>query len=189
MAPEPRVRHSFRPCATSTTASSSRTVEPSNWCRSAWSAEDGREFYAVSTEFDPDRPGRWVRTNVLPKLPQPSSPLWRSARGSATTCSSSSFRGRGRAELWAWVAAYDHVALCQLWGDDDRTAAVVPRFTRELRQHWEDSGQPAAARRRPTTRTTRWPTPGTTCAKFEAIAAVTALTGGALSPIGLRRSR
>ena len=38
-------------------------------------AEDGREFYAVSTEFDPERAGWWVRRNVLPKLPPPSSPL------------------------------------------------------------------------------------------------------------------
>lgn len=31
-------------------------------------AEDGREYYAVSTEFDPERAGSWVRTHVLPKL-------------------------------------------------------------------------------------------------------------------------
>src|SRR5690242_17783704 len=31
-------------------------------------AEDGREFYAVSTEFDPGRAGSWVRANVLDKL-------------------------------------------------------------------------------------------------------------------------
>src|SRR5262245_10433135 len=41
-------------------------------------AEDGREFYAVSNEFDPSTAGKWVRANVLPKLPPPSSPLWRS---------------------------------------------------------------------------------------------------------------
>ena len=27
-------------------------------------AEDGREYYAVSTEFDPERAGSWVRANV-----------------------------------------------------------------------------------------------------------------------------
>ena len=26
-------------------------------------------------------------------------------------------------ELWAWYGAYDHVALCQLWGDDAGAAA------------------------------------------------------------------
>lgn len=41
-------------------------------------AEDGREYYAVSTEFDPERAGSWVRTHVLPKLPPPASQLWRS---------------------------------------------------------------------------------------------------------------
>ena len=37
-------------------------------------ADDGREFYAISTEFDPESAGRWVRTHVLPKLPSPASP-------------------------------------------------------------------------------------------------------------------
>ncbi|MDF2825349.1 MAG: hypothetical protein K0R68_2757, partial [Mycobacterium sp.] len=32
-------------------------------------AEDGREYYGVSNEFPPEQAGKWVRTNVLPKLP------------------------------------------------------------------------------------------------------------------------
>ena len=40
--------------------------------------EDGREFYAVSTEFDSSTAGPWVRRNVLPKLPNPSSAAWMS---------------------------------------------------------------------------------------------------------------
>ena len=43
-------------------------------------AEDGREYYAISTEFPAEQAGTWVRTHVLPKLPSPSSPLWRSRR-------------------------------------------------------------------------------------------------------------
>ncbi len=39
-------------------------------------AEDGSEYYAVSTEFDPDRAGDWVRANVLPHLPPPASKTW-----------------------------------------------------------------------------------------------------------------
>jgi hypothetical protein len=46
-------------------------------------------------------------------------------------------------ELWAWVAAYDHVALCQLWGDMTALPQSLPRYTRELRQYWEDNGSPA----------------------------------------------
>ena len=71
-------------------------------------------------------------------------------------------RGRDEVELWAWFAAYDHVALAQLWGDMPALPRELPRFTRELRQRWEDVGQAAAARPRRATRTTRSPTPGTT---------------------------
>ncbi len=40
--------------------------------------ESGREFYAVSSEFDPQRAIDWVRRHVLDKLPSPSDPAWRS---------------------------------------------------------------------------------------------------------------
>jgi hypothetical protein len=110
-------------------------------------AEDGREYYAVSTEFDPERAGSWVRTNVLPKLPPPASPLWRSR--SRIRADLEDFFGvdgndpiEDPIELWAWVGAYDHVALCQLWGPMPHLPAALPRFTRELRQLWEDRGYP-----------------------------------------------
>ncbi len=90
-------------------------------------AEDGREFYAISTEFDPDSAGKWVRTNVLPKLPSPSSKLWRSRRQIREGLEEFlGIDGDEPIELWAWVAAYDHVALCQLWGPDDQPAAADP---------------------------------------------------------------
>src|ERR1041384_8102853 len=40
--------------------------------------EFGREFYAVSTEFDDTKAIPWVRRNVLDKLPSPADPAWRS---------------------------------------------------------------------------------------------------------------
>jgi hypothetical protein len=46
-------------------------------------------------------------------------------------------------ELWAWFAAYDHVALAQLWGPMPALPKELPRFTRDLRQRWEDAGKPA----------------------------------------------
>ncbi len=80
-------------------------------------AEDGREYYAISTEFDPDRAGSWVRKNVLPKLPSPSSKLWRSRRQIRAELEDFfDIDGDETIELWAWVGAYDHVVLCQLWG-------------------------------------------------------------------------
>ena len=108
-------------------------------------AEDGREFYAVSTEFDPDRAGKWVRRNVLPKLPQPSSPLGRARARIRDDLYAFLIPRPGIVpELWAWVAAYDHVALCQLWGDMTELPQSLPRYTRELRQYWEEHGQSGA---------------------------------------------
>lgn len=109
--------------------------------------EEGREFYAVSTEFDPDRAGAWVRRNVLPKLPSPGDPAWRSRRQIRDDLLAFVTRtpnpGRSSVELWAWFAAYDHVALAQLWGPMPELPQQLPRFTRDLRQRWEDVGKPA----------------------------------------------
>ncbi len=107
-------------------------------------AEDAREYYAISTAFDPAAAGAWVRKHVLPKLPSPSSPLWRS-RGQIRA-DLEDFFGVDSVEpieLWAWIGAYDHVALCQLWGPMTALPPAIPRFTRELRQYWEDRGCPA----------------------------------------------
>jgi hypothetical protein len=105
--------------------------------------EDGREFYAVSTEFDPDRAIPWVRDHVLPKLPSPADRAWRSRRKIRDDLFAFLSAPREPIELWAWYAAYDHVALCQLWGGMPALPRAVPRFTHELRQLWEDRGRPA----------------------------------------------
>jgi hypothetical protein len=106
-------------------------------------AEDGREYYAVSTEFDPERAGPWVRRNVLPKLPPRSSDLWRSRGRIRDDLQKFLIPRPGvRPELWAWISAYDHVALCQLWGSMVDLPAGIPRFTNELRQHWAAHGCP-----------------------------------------------
>jgi hypothetical protein len=85
---------------------------------------------------------------VLPKLPPPASPLWRTRARIRTDLEA--FLGVDAAEpieLWAWVGGYDHVALCQLWGRMTELPAAMPRFTRELRQLWEDRGRPRMPRR------------------------------------------
>ena len=105
--------------------------------------EDGREYYAVSTDFVPERAGPWVRRNVLPKLPSPSSPLWRSRQRIREDLYQFLVpRPAVRPELWAWAGAYDHVALCQLWGSMVDLPTALPRYTNELRQHWDQHGRP-----------------------------------------------
>ena len=110
--------------------------------------EHGREYYAVSTEFDDTRAVPWVRRNVLDKLPSPASPVWRSReriRDELFDFLVEPLRsGAGTdMELWAWYAAYDHVVLAQLWGQMVALPREIPRFTKDLRQLWDDVGRPA----------------------------------------------
>lgn len=105
--------------------------------------ETGREFYAVSTEFDPNRAGPWVRQHVLPKLPSPADQAWRSRAAIRDDLLAFLVGDHSQdIELWAWIAAYDHVALAQLWGAMPALPRPIPRFTRDLRQRWEDVGKP-----------------------------------------------
>jgi hypothetical protein len=104
--------------------------------------ETGREFYAVSTEFDPDRAIDWVRRHVLSQLPSPAAPAWRSRERIRDDLLAYLLEPGEPVELWAWMAAYDHVALAQLWGDMRALPRKIPRFTHELRQLWESAGCP-----------------------------------------------
>src|SRR5438132_1518455 len=100
--------------------------------------EQGREYYAVSTEFDPERAGPWVRKHVLSKLPPPADSVWKSRARIRDDLLSFLTDPGGEVELWAWFAAYDHVALAQLWGAMPALPGKLPRFTRDLRQRWDD---------------------------------------------------
>ena len=65
--------------------------------------DDGREYYAVSTDFDPARAGEWVRNNVLNQLPNPNSSEWKSL-DTIRTDLEKFLHVPGGAELWAWAA-------------------------------------------------------------------------------------
>ena len=101
-------------------------------------AEDGREYHAVSSEFDPLTVHPWVRDNVLPQLPPAST--WKPRAVLAGELEA--FFGDDPV-WWAWFGAYDHVALCQLWGDMPSLPRAFPRITMDVRQLWEHLGRPA----------------------------------------------
>jgi hypothetical protein len=104
--------------------------------------EHGREFYAVSTEFDGARALPWVRKHVLEKLPSPSAPVWKSRAAIRDALYEFLVEPGEELELWAWYAAYDHVVLAQLWGAMPALPREIPRFTKDLRQRWDDLGRP-----------------------------------------------
>lgn len=99
--------------------------------------EDGREYYAVSSEWDPLDVHPWVRDNVLTQLPPAST--WQPR--SVIRDELEAFLGADPV-LWAWYGAYDHVALAQLWGDMPKLPRAIPRFTLDVRQLWEHLGRP-----------------------------------------------
>jgi len=104
--------------------------------------ETGREFYAVSTEFDESRAISWVKRNVLSQLPPPADPAWRSRSRIREDLLAFLSQPSEPIELWAWMGGYDHVVLAQLWGNMRGLPRKIPRFTHELRQLWEDAGSP-----------------------------------------------
>ena len=105
--------------------------------------EDGREYYAVSTEFDPATASPWVRDNVLAQLPSPSDPVWKSRETIREELLAFLTEDGHDPETWAWYGDYDHVVVCQLWGTMPELPRALPRFTRDLRQEWERLGAPA----------------------------------------------
>jgi hypothetical protein len=114
-------------------------------------AEDGREFYAVSTQAELHRVSPWVREHVLPALPKYGDPAWMDraaiALGLASFCGCSMMMGPGvfvdeKPEFWAYYADYDWVVLCQLFGKMIDLPKGFPFFCRDLKQLSVDVGSP-----------------------------------------------
>jgi len=94
-------------------------------------SEDGREYYAESSEFDPNACNDWVKANVLPQLTGP-----RKTRAQiAEDIRHLLLNGDGRKpEVWAYFADYDWVALCQLFGRMVDLPNGFPMFCLDLKQ-------------------------------------------------------
>lgn len=127
-------------------------------------AEDGRELYLVNR----DAPWRrikkheWLMSNVVPKLPQPHGDwINQMPRRWPIDFHNPAVRGRDAIadrvvafllgndqetytdlELWADYGAYDHVALCQLFGPMIALPSGVPMFTNDLQQAIRHAGNP-----------------------------------------------
>jgi hypothetical protein len=114
-------------------------------------ADDGREYYAVSAEFNVTKllRNRWLADNVLPYLPiddrgriNIQNPVVRSRAQIADEVRDFLLAGEGKPELWAWYGAYDHVVLCQLWGRMIDLPDGLPMWTNDIRQEQRRLGDP-----------------------------------------------
>jgi len=98
-------------------------------------AEDGREFYAVSSEFDPAQCSAWVRENVLPKIQETKDRLSRKEIAKQIV----EFVG-DNPEFWAYFADYDWVVFCWLFGTMMDLPKHFPKFCLDLEQVMHERG-------------------------------------------------
>lgn len=117
--------------------------------------EDGAEYYAVSEDmpFGPISRHPWLMQHVMPSLPVRvghADPWDRGhkdfrhvkPRGQIANEVRRFILGVPNPQLWAWYGAYDHVALCQLWGRMIDLPTGVPMWTNDLKQEAERLGNP-----------------------------------------------
>ena len=99
-------------------------------------AEDGRELYLVSSEFDPETASQWVKDNVLPHLDGEKTYVATIAEKIRT------FVGADKPEFWGYYADYDWVVLCQLFGSMVRLPKGWPMYCRDIKQWCDSLGNP-----------------------------------------------
>ncbi|MCW2900003.1 MAG: hypothetical protein JWO67_2268 [Streptosporangiaceae bacterium] len=122
--------------------------------------DDGRELYRVAR--DPalitaawEHP--WLRENVIPSLPVKAHPyghggwIWDrehpdwpnvAHREDIAIAVRDFIVAVPDPQLWAWYGAYDHVALCQLFGPMSSLPDGVPMWTNDLKQECVRLGDP-----------------------------------------------
>lgn len=120
----------------------------------------GETFYAVSNEFDTRAVAKnwWLMENVMSSIPHnqfvvsdfEGSPVVRDIYPTGSDVLSREEIRDGIMEFtkgywpdfWAWYGAYDHVALCQLWGKMIDLPKRMPMFTSDLKQLHKQKGCP-----------------------------------------------
>lgn len=93
-------------------------------------SEDGREYYAESSECDLSRASEWVEENVVPHLVGGICVKGRKQIADEVLA----FVGH-KPEFWAYYADYDWVALCQLYGRMIDLPKGWPTYCRDLKQY------------------------------------------------------
>jgi hypothetical protein len=118
--------------------------------------EDGREFYAESTEARWSDANEWVQENVLPHLwarqaDKVEANRWSRDGGTGGYKSRPHIahdlarwvaQGEGRPEFWAYYADYDWVAVCQLFGTMMDLPEGWPMLCLDLKQEALRLGDP-----------------------------------------------
>lgn len=95
-------------------------------------SEDGHLFYALNKECDYSRASDWVKQNVLVHVENSGKP-----RGNKVDIADDILRFVGEntnPQFWGDFAAYDWVALCQIFGTMMDLPKGWPMFCRDIQQ-------------------------------------------------------
>lgn len=95
-------------------------------------AEDGREYYAISNEFNAAEANGWVKEHVLVHLPPREDPHWKSRAQIRDEVQA--FMSDPSPEIWAYNASYDWVVLSQLFGPMTDVPRNWPNHCMDVKQ-------------------------------------------------------
>lgn len=99
-------------------------------------AEDGREYYAESNEFDVVDATPWLKEHVVPHLSGPAKQVAQIANEVRAFC------GPGKPEFWGYYCDYDWVVFCQIFGSMVDLPAGWPMYCRDIKQWCDSIGNP-----------------------------------------------
>lgn len=123
-------------------------------------AEDGREFYAISSEYDSSHASPWVRENVLMPLlaENPTDffslkeiaakvlafiwPDWPPKGDPSQMSPRLRDEAREKPEFWGYYADYDWVVFCQMFGTMMDLPKGFPMYCRDIKQLCDERGNP-----------------------------------------------
>jgi hypothetical protein len=104
-------------------------------------ADDGREYYAISSEFNAADANEWVQANVINKLESDAQIPGKSLAQIAEDIRQ--FVGQDKdPQFWAYYADYDWVVFCQLFGAMIDLPEGWPMFCLDIKQYCVSIGNP-----------------------------------------------
>lgn len=114
-------------------------------------SETGREYYAISTDFNPAKASDWVKKNVIWQLPdryafdeREEAKAWKSRdeiRDEVLEfCNAVQY---GKPEFWGYYCDYDWVVFCWLFGTMMELPKGFPMYCRDIKQFADDIGNPS----------------------------------------------
>ncbi len=102
-------------------------------------AQDGRTYYAISSEFDRRDADAWVKANVLDTLEDD---VQRETLDEIKQGILNFIGDDRKPEFWAYFADYDWVVFCQIFGRMIQLPEHFPQYCLDIKQVCHDFGNP-----------------------------------------------